>query len=74
MLCSGHKSDIPSCIGAPTSKSPAAQDVSMMVFNGPAIVHMVKPTIVSFLQGQISAAANNIDVVWDVYPDESLKA
>ncbi len=79
-------SHILGCIGAPTSRSPAARDVSMMVFDGPVIVHMVKPTksitfkdyvlqhIVPFLQGQTSAAVNRIDVVWDVYPDGSLKA
>ncbi len=86
MLLSGRKADILSCKGAPTSRSPAAWNVSVMVFDGPAIVHMVKPTksitfkdyllqrIVPFLQGQTSAAVNRIDVVWDVYPDESLKA
>ncbi len=76
MLHSRHKSDILSCIWAPTFRSPAAWDVSMMVSMGKQLYtwsitfkDYVLQHIVSFLQGQISVAVNYIYVVWDVYPD-----
>jgi hypothetical protein len=85
MLRSGQKSDIIRCVGAPTGRSLAARNVSMTVMDGPAVVHMVKPTksitfkdyvpqhIVPFLQAQITATVTRIDLCWDTYPDGSLK-
>ena len=43
MLHSGTKLNIFGCIGAPTGKSVAAMNVTMMVMDGPVVVHMVKP-------------------------------
>lgn len=85
MLRSGQKSDIIGCVGAPTGRSLVAWDVSMMVMDGPAVVHMVKPTksttfkdyvpqhIVPFLQAQMTATVTHIDLCWDTYPEGNLK-
>ena len=44
MLHSGTKLNILGCICAPTGKSVALKNVSMMVMDGPAVVHMINPT------------------------------
>ena len=85
MLRTGQKSDIIGCVGAPKGRSPTARNVSMMVIDGPAMVHMVTPMkaitfkdyvpqhIVPFLKAQTTPTVTRIDVVWDIYPENSLK-
>ena len=74
MLHSRQKSVIISCVGAPNSRSIAAHNVSMTVTDGPAVVHMAKPSktitfknyvrqhFVTFLKAQITATVTRIDV------------
>ena len=84
-LRSGTKSDILKCLGVPTTACTAARDVTVMVLDMPAVVHMVCPShaatfddyvimhLVLFLKGLLTPSVSRVDAVWEVYPDKSLK-
>ena len=81
----GTKSDILKCIGAPTSTSIAARDVTVLIVDMAAVVHMVRPTraatfsdyvpmhLVPFLEHMMTPSVTRVDAVWDTYPEKSLK-
>ena len=86
MLRSGTKSDILKCLDAPTSACAAARNVTVQVFDMAAVIHMdMRPTraatfsdyvpmhLASFLKSQLTASVQRVDVVWDTYPERSLK-
>ncbi len=85
-LRAGTKSDILTCIQAPTGHSNLPIQATVLVVDMAAVVHMVNPTravtfaeyvpvhIVPFLKAQVTATVERIDLVWDTYPDENLKS
>ena len=86
-LRSGTKSDILKCLNASTGHAAAAKQVTVVVLDMAAVIHMVRPTtavtfkeyvplhIVPFLKAQLKNGTQRIDAVWDNYPEENnLKA
>ena len=71
----GTKSDILQCINAPTGRSAAAKQATVVVLDMAAVIHMVRPTtaktfseyvslhIVPFLEAQMKSRAQCIDAV-----------
>ncbi|MES9881863.1 MAG: hypothetical protein ABW185_13375 [Sedimenticola sp.] len=82
-LRSGKKSDILDCLEIPKVTGPS--DVTAKVLDGAAIVHMVQPTkatnfaeyvtrhFMPFIASNMQGEVQRLDIVWDTYPEESLK-
>ena len=76
-LRAGKKADILQCLGATTGRVAAAQQVTVVVLDMAAIIHMVRPTraktfseyvtfqIVPFLESQVTNDTQRMDTVWD---------
>ena len=59
-----------------------ARQVSVMVFDMAAIIHMVRPTravtfaeyvslnVVPFLENQLTSTVKHVDAIWDTYPEK----
>ena len=81
LLRAGNKSDILTCIKAPTARVCTARQVSVMFFDMAAIIHMVRPTravtfaeyvslnVVPFLENQLTSTVKRVDAIWDTYPE-----
>ncbi|MES9882214.1 MAG: hypothetical protein ABW185_15180 [Sedimenticola sp.] len=89
-LRAGSKSDILKCfqVGSNPQAIGSARnivDVTVKVLDGPAIVHMVRPTraktfdeyasihFVPFIKSHLGGQVTRVDIVWDVYLEQSLK-
>ena len=82
LLRAGNKSDILTCIKAPTARVCTARQVSVMVFDMASIIHMVRPTravtfaeyvslnVVPFLENQLTSTVKHVDAIWDTYPEK----
>ena len=79
------KSDLTECLLSHTSSQPAKPQVTAMVFDGAALVHMLPPkgnkTFSDYAEEVFlpyikthHEAVSHVDVVWDVYHPDSLKA
>ena len=76
-LRAGKKADILLCLGATTGRVAATQQVTVVVLDMAAIIHMVRPTraktfseyvtfqIVPFLESQVTNDTQRMDTVWD---------
>ena len=72
-LRSGTKSDAP------------PDDVTVKVLDGPAVVHMVRPTygrnyqqyvvrhFMPFITNSLTNSTSRLDIIWDIYPDHNLR-
>ena len=83
-LRSGTKSDVLQCLTIP--KLTPSDDVTVKVLDGPAVVHMVRPTygtnyqqdvvrhFMPFITNSLTTSTSRLDIIWDIYPDHNLKA
>ena len=83
-LRSGTKTDVLQCLTIPKLTPP--DDVTVKVLDGPAVVHMVRPTygtnyqqyvvrhFMSFITNSLTNSTSRLDIIWDNYPDHNLKA
>ena len=86
MMRSGAKSDILSCVNAPTCRSSAIKEATVMIFDMAAVINMIRPTlaknfreyvslhIIPYFKSKMSDNTQRLDAVWDTYPDDNLKA
>ena len=86
MMRSGAKSDILSCLNAPTCHSSAIKEATVMIFDMAAVINMIRPTlaknfreyvslhIIPYFKSKMSDNTQRLDAVWDTYPDDNLKA
>ena len=82
-LRAGKKSDILECLKIPNVS--AGPDVTAKVLDGAAVVHMVQPTkaktfddyvtrhFIPYLSSSAQGNVRRLDLVWDTYPEDSLK-
>ena len=83
VLRAGKKSDLINCLDI-TKKDAMERDFDCKVFDGAALVHIIKPTTVAtfeeygkeaflaFIQRELTKV-KRVDVVWDQYLDSSIK-
>ena len=81
---SGTKSDVLQCLTIPKLTPP--DDVTVKVLDGPAVVHIVRPTygtnyqpyvvrhFMPFITNSLTNSTPRLDIIWDIYPDHNLKA
>ena len=83
-LRSGTKSVVLQCLTIPKLTPP--DDVTVKVLDGPAVVHMVRPTygtnyqqyvvrqFMPFITNSVTNSTSRPDIIGDIYPDHNLKA
>ena len=83
-LRSGKKSDIIQCLTIPKVTSP--DDITVIVLDAPAVVHMIRPTkaidfqqnvdhhFIPYIASVKSESTSRVDSIWDTYPDHNIKA
>ena len=84
MESSVKMSDVLQCLTIPKLTHP--DDVTVKVLDGPAVVHMVRPTygtnyqqyvvrhFMPFITNYLTNSTSRLDIIWDIYPDHNLKA
>ena len=81
---SGTKSNVLQCLAIPKLTPP--DDVTVKVLDGPAVVHIVRPTygtnyqpyvvrhFMPFITNSLTNSTSRLDIIWDIYLDHNLKA
>ena len=81
----GFKSHVIDCISAPTGHTIPSNQVTVVLLDMAAVVHMIRPTnaqtfseyvakhIIPYIKSHITPMISRIDAIWDCYPCDSLK-
>ena len=83
-LRGGNKADLAKCLSDASSQTAVQLSVDAIILDGAVVVQMLQPTAVSTFEEYFDSVVgpyilrqlenfNRLDIVWDVYKDDSLK-